>query len=142
MIQVYHNSVGRNTVMELDFAVDRSGQVDHKHATLYLFHCSSSCNQPPDRVRKNHLKGPSFAICFELLYVRDLLLISAGRARYKAMGDWIRSCYGTPVASGSTLTKQQQPGGALWSVEIDTGDTAVDRIVIRENQTAGQRILR
>jgi hypothetical protein len=91
MIQVYHKSVGRNTVMELDFAIDRTGQVDPKHATLY-----------------------------------------------KALGDWIRSCYGSPVASGNTPTKQ--PGGS-WSIEIDTGGKAVDRIIIRENQTEGQRIL-
>ena len=92
MIQVYHNSVGRNTVMELDFAIDRTGQLEPSHAALYA-----------------------------------------------ALGGWIRTCYGTPVASGSVLAKT---GAGSYSVEIDTGTTAVDRIVIQENQTLGQRILR
>ena len=35
MIAVYHNSVGRNTVMELDFGIDRTGRVDPTHAALY-----------------------------------------------------------------------------------------------------------
>ena len=91
MIQVYHNSVGRNTVMELDFAIDRTGQLEPSHAALYA-----------------------------------------------EFGDWIKKCYGKPVVGGSVLAKS----AAIWSVEIDTGTTAVDRIVIQENQTLGQRILR
>lgn len=35
LISVYHNSVGKNTVMELDFAIDRTGRVDESHAALY-----------------------------------------------------------------------------------------------------------
>jgi hypothetical protein len=35
LIDVYHRSVGRNTVMELDFAIDRRGKVDPAHKALY-----------------------------------------------------------------------------------------------------------
>ena len=35
MIYTYHNSVGRNTVMELAFSIDRRGKVDDEHAKLY-----------------------------------------------------------------------------------------------------------
>ena len=31
LIEVYHNSVGRNTVLELDFAIDRRGKLDPTH---------------------------------------------------------------------------------------------------------------
>ena len=32
---MYHSSVGQNCVMELDFAVDRTGNIDPKHAARY-----------------------------------------------------------------------------------------------------------
>lgn len=88
LIGVYHASVGQNSVLELDFAIDRTGRVDPVHA-----------------------------------------------ARYKEFGDWIRSCYGTSVASVSgtgtsltlTLTASQQV-------------QAVDRVWVREDQAQGQRI--
>eukprot|EP01052_Picozoa_sp_SAG31_P007400 SAG31_NODE_353_length_17229_cov_8.702160_4_plen_290_part_00 len=35
MIAVYHNSVGRNTVMELAYSIDRTGRIDPAHARLY-----------------------------------------------------------------------------------------------------------
>lgn len=35
LIQVYHASVGQNTLLELDFAIDRTGNVDPTHAAAY-----------------------------------------------------------------------------------------------------------
>jgi len=35
MIATYHATIGANTVMELDFAIDRTGQVAPSHAALY-----------------------------------------------------------------------------------------------------------
>jgi hypothetical protein len=35
MISTYHATCGANTVMELDFAIDRTGNVDPAHAALY-----------------------------------------------------------------------------------------------------------
>ena len=35
MIQVYHQTVGRNSVLELDFAVDTSGRIAPAHAKVY-----------------------------------------------------------------------------------------------------------
>ena len=35
MIATYHSTIGANTVMELDFAIDRTGQVAPSHAALY-----------------------------------------------------------------------------------------------------------
>ena len=37
LITTYHNSVGMNTVMELDFAIDRTGQV-RKRITFAPFY--------------------------------------------------------------------------------------------------------
>jgi alpha-L-fucosidase len=55
LIYTYHNTVGHNTVLELDFAIDREGLVEASHARLY-----------------------------------------------QRLGDWIRSCYGTPLAQASS----------------------------------------
>lgn len=35
LIQMYHGTVGSNSVMELDFAVDRTGNIDPTHAARY-----------------------------------------------------------------------------------------------------------
>ena len=50
--------------------------------------------------------------------------------RYKEFGDWIRTCYGTPVAqtSGSGLT---------FTLNVTK---PVDRIIIREDLSQGQRV--
>ena len=80
----YHQTVGRNAVLELDFAIDRTGRVDPAHA-----------------------------------------------ARYTEFGDWIRACYDTPV--GSTSGK-----GASFVVQFNT--TKIDRVVMREDQSQGQRV--
>eukprot|EP01052_Picozoa_sp_SAG31_P016445 SAG31_NODE_1091_length_9958_cov_10.108429_1_plen_200_part_00 len=94
MISVYHNSVGMNTVLELDFAIDRTGRVDPAHAALY-----------------------------------------------STFGDWIRACYGKPVASGSLKAPASGLSTAgAYSLKI-TAATPVDRIVLQEDQREGERIL-
>jgi len=90
MIYTYHNSVGRNTVMELAFSIEPTGRLDPKHAALYA-----------------------------------------------SMGSWIRECYGNPVAAASSFGVPGPP----WTLELELGMAPVDRIVIREDQTRGQRIL-
>jgi hypothetical protein len=35
LINVYHATVGSNSVLELDFAIDRTGRVDPTHAARY-----------------------------------------------------------------------------------------------------------
>ena len=76
----------QNGVLELDFAISRTGEVDPTHAV-----------------------------------------------RYKEFGDWIRSCYGTSVASVSNVT------GNEVMVKV-SGDVEVDRVMIREELAKGQRI--
>ena len=66
-----------NTVLELDFAIDRSGRVEPSHAALY-----------------------------------------------KAFGDWRRSCYGTPVASGA-LNHTGAVAVAPFSLETTSVPTRV-----------------
>ncbi|KFZ02636.1 hypothetical protein V501_09510, partial [Pseudogymnoascus sp. VKM F-4519 (FW-2642)] len=78
MIDVYHTSVGRNCVLELDLAPDRSGLIPARHA-----------------------------------------------ARYKQLGDFIRSCYDNPIAPRDT--KPEDEAGS-YSLTFDL-PTAIDRIV-------------
>ena len=70
MILIYHNSVGMNTVLELDFAIDRSGRLDPSHS-----------------------------------------------ARYKQLGDWIRTCYGKSIAAGA-VTASSKPVDGVYAVDI------------------------
>ena len=87
MKQTYHDSVGRNTVLELAFSIDQRGKIDEGHADLY-----------------------------------------------KEFGGWIRKCYGEDNSVGLITG---QPGVSSYTV---TYAESVDRIVIREDQTKGQRI--
>ena len=52
LIVVYHGTVGRNCVLELQFPVDRTGRIAQQHAAMYA-----------------------------------------------RLGGWIKSCYGSPLAS-------------------------------------------
>lgn len=94
LITVYHQSVGRNTVMELDFAIAPTGQLDPSHSALY-----------------------------------------------KQFGSWIRSCYGRPV-SNVTLAPEKTLPVKLYTVTIDVGQVGIDRIMLSEDQSQGQRIHR
>ncbi|KAI1270009.1 alpha-L-fucosidase [Xylariaceae sp. FL1019] len=88
MIDVYHQTVGRNCLLELDLAPGRNGLVPEAHAT-----------------------------------------------RYKELGDFIRSCYGSSVAPEIANTTTSTD--IVFTFEIPT---AVDRIVIMEDQSSGQVI--
>lgn len=90
MIEVYHTTVGRNCILELDLAPDRSGLIPARHA-----------------------------------------------ARYKQLGDFIRSCYEKPIAPKETKPENDEAGS--YSLAFDV-PTAIDRIVLMEDQTNGQVI--
>lgn len=87
LIPVYHATVGQNCLLELDFAIDTTGNVHPTHAT-----------------------------------------------QYQALGNWIRTCYGSPVAATS--------GVNVTTLTLSLGATApaVDRVIIQEDQTFGQRV--
>jgi len=96
MIDVYHKTVARNVLLEIDFAIDKRGKIAPSH-----------------------------------------------RRFYEEFGAFLRACYGSAVAQGSLSFEQaaaQQGSGAVF-VEIDVGDAEIDRVVIEEDQTRGQRIL-
>ena len=58
----------------------------------------------------------------------------AHAALYARFGSWIRSCYGAPVATGAL------DGSGATTLEI-VASTPVDRVVLQEDQTEGQRVL-
>jgi len=56
-------------------------------------------------------------------------------AAYASFGAWIRSCYGSPVASGAL------PSGATsFVLSLGATPVTVDRVRMKEDQTAGQLI--
>lgn len=88
MIDVYHQTVGRNCLLELDLAPDRSGLIPARHA-----------------------------------------------ARYKELGDFIRSCYGNPITRQVSNTTIEN--GVSLKFEYPT---SIDRVVMMEDQENGQVI--
>ncbi|KAK5788652.1 hypothetical protein VI817_009610 [Penicillium citrinum] len=89
MIDVYHKTVGRNCLLELDLTPDRSGLIPATYA-----------------------------------------------ARYKQLGDFISSCYGNPIAPDAAHSTNDHGD---YSIKFDY-PTAIDRIVLMEDQTNGQVI--
>ncbi|CAF1021179.1 unnamed protein product [Adineta ricciae] len=90
MIDAYHSTVGRNCILMLDLAPDRTGLIPINHAR-----------------------------------------------RYKELGDFIRSCYGTSVTPTQQLIVQDS---SLHILRFDATPVTVDRSVIQEDQTNGQVI--
>lgn len=89
LVDVYHLSVGRNCLLELDLSPDRSG-----------------------------------------------LILARYAARYKQLGDFIKSCYDSPV---NALHTQNATDGGTYTLKFDY-PTSVDRIMLMEDQTNGQVI--
>ncbi|KAJ6023727.1 Glycoside hydrolase family 29 [Penicillium herquei] len=89
MIDVYHQSVGHNCLLELDLTPDRSGLIPANYA-----------------------------------------------ARYKQLGDFIRSCYDTSISEHAETSSTEN---GEYSIKLGY-PTAIDRIVLMEDQTDGQVI--
>jgi alpha-L-fucosidase len=90
MIDVYHQTVGRNCLLMLDLAPDPTGLIPIEHAS-----------------------------------------------RYKELGDFIRSCYGTSVLPSKRLIMDDSN---IHIQLFDSSPVTVDRSVIQEDQTNGQVI--
>jgi|ERR1712130_379282 len=88
LVSIYHDTIGHNTYLLLDWTPTQEGTM-----------------------REDHLQ------------------------RYQEFGDWIRSCYAVPIVQ---TTKFDAKGSA--KLVVPTGHE-VDRIVLREDQSTGQRIL-
>lgn len=89
LVEVYHRSVGRNCLLELDLSPDRSGLIPARYA-----------------------------------------------ARYKQLGDFIKTCYGTPVNAQNTHNTSDD---GTYSLKFGY-PTSIDRIMLMEDQTNGQVI--
>ncbi|CAF5171383.1 unnamed protein product, partial [Rotaria sp. Silwood1] len=90
LIQVYHETVGRNCMLMLDLTPDRTGLIPSAHAR-----------------------------------------------RYKQLGDFIRSCYGTSILP----TEHLMSDDSLQYIQLFVSSpVTVDRSVLQEDQTDGQVI--
>lgn len=60
---------------------------------------------------------------------------------YAELGDWIRRCYDPAGAVAALEAEPQQQQDGSWRAELRlSAATAVDRVVLRENQKYGQRV--
>jgi hypothetical protein len=86
LINFYHLSVGANAILEIDFAIDRTGNVDPVHALAY-----------------------------------------------RSFGNWIRSCYGTPLSLAVIPT-------GLYSFTLSFENTLIDRVMLQEDLVYSQLV--
>ena len=63
---------------------------------------------------------------------RDGLVQDTHAAMYKALGDWVRQCYGSPIASTSG-------NGHVFELELPA-DLSFDRFQLQEDIVVGQRV--
>jgi alpha-L-fucosidase len=73
---------------------------------------------------------------------RDGLVQDTHAAMYRALGEWVRECYGAPLGSASgrgfELTWHVPPAGATGS--SGGGGGGFDRIMLREDLVLGERV--
>jgi hypothetical protein len=70
---------------------------------------------------------------------RDGLVEDTHAAVYQQLGDWVRHCYGQPVAE--TTVAAAGSGGGTWVYELRVPAGAVfDRVQLREETVEGQRV--
>ncbi|ETO30715.1 hypothetical protein RFI_06405 [Reticulomyxa filosa] len=92
LITIYHDTVGNNGVLEMDFAIDTTGNVHPNQA-----------------------------------------------AQYKALGDTIRNCYSTPIASTNAILNGTANTTLQLSLPLHTYDV-LDRVIVQEDIQYGQRV--
>ena len=76
-------------------------------------------------------------LMLDLTLDRTGLIPPAYARRYKELGDFIRSCYGTSVLPNERLTSDNS---LVYIQLFDSSPVTVDRSVIQEDQTQGQVI--
>jgi len=81
--------------------------------------------------------GRNCLLMLDLSPDRTGLIPSAYASRYKELGDFIRSCYGTSVPPSRRLILDDSN---IHIQLFDSSPVTVDRSVIQENQTNGQVI--
>lgn len=61
-------------------------------------------------------------------------------ARYRELGAWIKNCYGTPLAQLASYAAPKPVSGVYtFTLPVEAKGT-IDRVVLREDQSQGQRI--
>jgi alpha-L-fucosidase len=68
---------------------------------------------------------------------RDGLVQDTHAAMYKALGDWVRTCYGSPLAS--TSGRGAAVDGATFDIVLGP-NTTFDRFQLQEETLVGQRV--
>ena len=132
MITAYHNSVGRNTVMELAYSIDRTGRVAPAHAALYdrLGTWIKDCYDKP--VASTSLDQPAQSIwtpvTHEMRWTLDLDASNSTVDRIMIQED---QAYGqrilafeVTVTLGNGTKKQFSRGESVGNKRIDLRDKA------------------
>ena len=78
-------------------------------------------------------RGMTMELAFSI--DRDGLVQDTHAAQYKALGDWVRQCYGTPLATTSGGYQNE------FVLKLPKGVT-FDRIMLQEKTVQGQRVRR
>ena len=70
---------------------------------------------------------------------RSGLIFATQAARYKQLGDFIKSCYGAPANANHTEVTENYDGPGTYQLTF-AYPTVIDRVALMENQTNGQVI--
>ena len=89
LINVYHQTVGRNAVLEMDFAIDRTGRVDPAHTARYteLGNWIRGCYGEGKALAETDGRGGSFSIALPTAAKVDRVVLREDQAQ----GQRIRS---------------------------------------------------
>jgi len=104
----------------------------------YACSLNRSCPSPRLRTLKQLIDvyhgsvGHNCGLELDFAPMNDGSMNISDKQRYKEFGDWIKACYDTPVATTTSGAK---------SITLDTKGAVVDRVVIKEDQSQGERVL-
>ena len=72
---------------------------------------------------------------------RDGLVQDTHAVVYKQLGDWVRSCYGSPVGESTDPAPGSGVAGAGWTYQLTVPEGGVfDRVQLQEDTVSGQRV--
>jgi len=104
-----------------------------QNGDVWFYEKSSSIRTLAQLITVYHASiGMNGVIELDFAIDRDGLVEESQASRYKEFGNWIKNCYGSPV--GST-----HGNGTTVTLELIT-PTEIDRVMIQEDLTQGQRI--
>jgi alpha-L-fucosidase len=82
-------------------------------------------------------RGMTMELAFSI--DRDGLVEDTHAAMYAALGNWVRTCYGSPVAETTVAVPTLPTDPWVYALKVPVG-AVFDRVQLREDTVVGQRV--